>query len=382
MAAPDKSQKRRWVVKVGSSVLAAADGTLKADHVHRLAAQVAALKAAGDEVVVVSSGAVASGFRHLGYERPPTTLPDRQACASVGQLFLVAAYEDVFSAHGYCAGLVLLTHDDFAVRSRYLNARNTIERLLKRGAVPIINENDAVAVEEILVGDNDQLASMVAAMIAADILVLLTDVAGVYDRDPKEPGAVLLARIDDAEAVLGRIGAGKSDLGRGGMRSKLRAAIAAGKYGIDTIIAAGAEPDVLTRLAAGERVGTYVAAPAEGGLSARDFWIRFVTRPKGTLKIDAGAVRALVEAGRSLLPRGIVAVEGAFQVGDPVTIVGPDNVVVARGLVEYDAAELKRIAGRHSEEIEAVLGYSRTEAAVHRDDLVLEVAVGDAGGVR
>lgn len=369
----------RWVVKVGSGVLTGDDGALLAERVHAIASQAAALRAMGHQVVIVSSGAVASGFRYLGFERPPQDLPDRQACASVGQFFLVAAYEEVFGRHGTAAGLVLLTHDDINDRRRYLHARNTIDTLLRRGAVPIINENDAVAVEEILMGDNDQLAAMVAAFIEADRLILLTNVEGVLSGLPGTPGATLVAEIDDADAFAAGLGEGKSLLGRGGMRGKVLAAGKAASYGIPTRIAAGTDPEVLLKLARGEACGTLVR-PATDPLSARRFWIRFVTRPKGVLHIDAGAVRAIAVQGRSLLPRGIVRLEGEFAAGDAVRIVGPDGTTVARGLASYGHQELARLAGRHSNDIEGILGYRRADEAVHRDDLVLETRTRTDGG--
>lgn len=361
----------RWVVKVGSGVLAGDDGALRVERVQAIASQAAALKAMGHQVVIVSSGAVASGFRHLGFERPPQDLPDRQACASVGQFFLIAAYEEVFARHGAAAGLVLLTHDDINDRRRYLHARNTIDTLLRRGAVPIINENDAVAVEEILMGDNDQLAAMVAAFTEADRLILLTNVEGVMTGPPGTPGAALVREIADAELFAAGLGDGKSLLGRGGMRGKVLAAGRAASYGIPVRIADGGDPETLLRLARGEDCGTLVQ-PAATPLSARRFWIRFVTRPKGILHVDAGAVRAIVEEGRSLLPRGIVRVEGEFAAGDAVRIVGPDGAALARGLASYGHDELARLAGRHSKEIAEVLGYRRAGEAVHRDDLALE----------
>jgi glutamate 5-kinase len=361
----------RWVIKVGSGVLAGDDGALRVDRVHAIASQAAALKEMGHQVVIVSSGAVASGFRHLGFDRPPQDLPDRQACASVGQFFLIAAYEEIFAGRGTAAGLVLLTHDDINDRRRYLHARNTIDTLLRRGAVPVINENDAVAVEEILLGDNDQLAAMVAAFIEADRLVLLTNVAGVLSGAPDAPGATVVPEITDAEEFAAGLGDGKSSLGRGGMRGKVLAAGRAASYGIPVRIADGRDPETLLKLARGEACGTLVQ-PATTPLSARRFWIRFVTRPKGTLHVDAGAVKAIVEQGRSLLPRGIVRVEGVFDAGDAVKIVGPDGTALARGLTSYSHGELGRLAGRHSSEIEGVLGYRRAGEAVHRDDLALE----------
>ena len=360
----------RIVIKVGSGVLAAEDGTLQRQQVTRLADQVVALHELEHQVVIVSSGAVASGFRHLGFSEVPSDLPDRQACASVGQFFLIGAYEEVFSAHGFSAGLVLLTHEDIQDRRRYLNARNTIDTLLRRGAVPIVNENDAVAVEEILMGDNDQLAAMAAALVQADRLVLLTNVEGVYKGSPEE-GGELYEQIDNPEAVLETIPASTSTMGRGGMRSKLQAAAKAASFGIETVIASGYRPGVLGRIAAGEQVGTRIP-PSSRALNSRRFWIRFVTRPKGTLTVDQGAAKALVDDKKSLLPKGVTGVEGRFSAGDAVKIVDQAGRTLARGLTEYNNDEMQQILGLHSREIVEILGYKRTDEVIHRDDLVLE----------
>jgi len=362
----------RWVVKVGSTVLTDSNGGLAKGRLTAIARQVNTLVGDGEEVLVVSSGAVASGFRHLGLSRPPRALSMRQAAASVGQFFLVGAYEEVFQAAGHVAGLVLLTHDDFNDRHRYLNARNTLQMLLRRGAIPLINENDAVAVDEIILGDNDQLAAMVAVMAEADRLVMLTAVDGVYDRDPEAAGAVTWATVEDPAATAATLSEGRSQFGRGGMRSKLRAAEKAGSFGIETYICSGFDETVLTRLQRGAHVGTRV--PPGGKLSAKRFWLRFVTRPRGTVVVDDGAAKALIRQGRSLLAKGVVDVEGKFEAGDPVRIVLRGGQVVGRGLSGYADGELRWIAGAHTENIVSILGYRRDDEVVHRDNLVLEQA--------
>ncbi len=360
----------RWVIKVGSGVLAAADGTLQKSNLERIARSVVQLRRDGHEVIVVSSGAVASGFRHLGYDEPPKALPERQACASIGQFFLISAYERVFSDGGFPAGVVLLTHDDFRERRRYVNARNTLEALLRCGAIPVINENDAVAVEEILMGDNDQLASLVAVLVHADVLVLLTNVDGVYDGDPEAGSTGLVKEISDPDAWRDRVGAGVSRLGSGGMRSKLEAAARAASFGIRTIVASGLKDDVIPEIASGGNPGTAISAGGRS-INARKFWIRFVSDPKGIVVIDEGAVKALQDKQGSLLPIGVRSVQGEFNVGDTVRIVNASGDTIGHGLCEYNDEELRRIAGANTREIESILGYRRTDVVIHRDDMAL-----------
>lgn len=365
----------RWVIKVGSGVLVDDRGELRHDRVSAIARQLVALRLDGYEPVLVSSGAVAAGFRRLGLSEPPQSLRDRQASASVGQIALLRAYDEVFAVASdperpVVAGLVLLTHDDLRERARFLNGRHTIDRLLECGAIPVINENDTVAVEEILLGDNDRLAAAVAAMIDADRLILLTNVDGLLDQDGNT-----VAQLSPAElpAAIADMTDARSRLGSGGMRSKLEAASQAIAYGIPTWIANGNRDDILLMLRDGDASAVTAIDPAPRQISARRYWIRFVTAPRGDVLVDDGAVEALVQRRTSLLPRGVVGVQGEFRTGDPVRIVrASDQSTVARGLVEYDAAEISRIAGCHTDEIESVLGYRKTDEIVHRDELVLE----------
>jgi len=361
---------RRVVVKVGSNVLAGTDG-LRPTRVRALAGDVAALVAGGKHVVLVSSGAVAAGAGQLGPRRPG--LEWRQAAAAVGQPALMAAYTRAFARHERPVAQVLLTHADLADRRRYLNARHTLRTLLDLGVVPIVNENDTVAVEELNFGDNDNLSALTATLVEADLLVILSDVAGLYTADPRiDPSATRIgfARADDP--ALTRIaGPSRSGLGRGGMVSKLAAARTAAAAGIATVIAEGSHPHPLARIFGPEdEAGTLLVADGDA-LQHRKHWIAHTLKPQGTLHLDAGAVRALAQGGRSLLPSGVRAVDGRFGVGDCVCCVGPDGEEVARGLVTYAAADLDKIKGVHTREIPALLGYKGSDEVIHRDDLVL-----------
>jgi len=360
----------RWVVKVGSSVLSDPRGELRLEVLTSLAREVVDLWRNGVEVVLVTSGAVACGFRPLGLERPPVGLPERQASAAVGQLYLLSHYEQVFRESGFHLGQILLTHDDFQNRHRYLHARNTLETLLRYRCIPVVNENDAVATEEILFGDNDQLAVLVAAMVEARLVIFLSDIPGVYDRNPSEPGARLLGEIPDPRSLARTIPPGKNLLGRGGIHSKLLASARAQELGIPSWIARGTEPHILKKIFNGEEIGTRVPASRKV-LSAKKFWLRYGVRPRGNLIVDEGAVRALTLKNKSLLPSGILEVVGDFQVGDPVQVLDCEGTPIAYGLTEYSADELRRILKRKTTEIPEILGYKRTDEVIHRNDLVL-----------
>ncbi|MDX1594443.1 MAG: glutamate 5-kinase [Gammaproteobacteria bacterium] len=365
-------RSRRWVVKIGSAMLAAPGGHgLNEALIGGLAEQMAALADDGREILLVSSGAVAAGMHRLGWSTRPRELHELQAVAAVGQSGLVQAYESAFRHHEIVTAQVLLTHDDLANRRRYLNARSALRTLLGHRVLPIINENDTVAIDELRFGDNDTLAAMVANLIEADLLVLLTDQAGLYEKDPRQnPGAALVseARVDDPRlaAMAGESGT----LGRGGMVTKLRAAGIAARSGSPTIIAWGREPDILGRLANGETVGTLLNTDREP-IAARKQWLAGQLQVRGRLKLDDGAVRVLTSEGRSLLAVGVKAVDGVFQRGEPVVCLAPDGREVARGLVNYGADETRRIMGRPSHEIEALLGYIDEPELIHRDNLVL-----------
>jgi len=368
------TKARRWVVKVGSSLLTADGRGLDHDLIAAWAEQITALRARQADVVLVSSGAVAEGMQRLGWQRRPHALFELQAAAAVGQMGLIQAYESCFKYHDVHTAQILLTHDDLANRQRYLNAHSTLRTLLKLGVVPVVNENDTVAVDEIRFGDNDTLAALVANLIDAEVLVLLTDQPGMYDADPRaHPEATLIreARADDPELAAMAKSGGAGGLGRGGMVTKVRAAARAARSGAATVIAWGREPGILGRIAAGDEVGTFFV-PAREPIVARKRWLAGQLQSKGRLRLDAGAVRVLRQAGRSLLAVGVTAVEGDFQRGELVACIGPDGAEVAKGLVNYSAEESRKIMGQPSERIEAVLGYVDEPELIHRDNLVVE----------
>ena len=371
-AATPVASASRIVVKVGSSLVTNEGRGIDHDAVARWAGEIAALASAGKEVVLVSSGAIAEGMQRLGWKTRPRAIHDLQAAAAVGQMGLVQAYERAFARYGLHTAQVLLTHEDLSDRRRYLNARTTLTTLLGLRAIPVINENDTVTTDEIRLGDNDTLGALVTNLIEADVLVLLTDQQGLYSADPrKDPSATLVrhARAGDPalEAMAG--GAG-SVIGRGGMLTKVLAAQRAARSGACTVIACGREERVLTRLAAGEAIGTTLAAE-QTSLAARKQWLADHVRLAGSLTLDSGAVRALTKDGKSLLPIGVVAVSGHFGRGEVVGCVAPDGREVARGLANYGAQETARIMRRPSSEIEAVLGYVDEPELIHRDNLVL-----------
>ncbi len=363
---------RRIVVKVGSSLLTNDGRGLDHTAVARWAGEIARLRTARKEIVLVSSGAIAEGMQRLGWASRPRAIHELQAAAAVGQMGLVQAYEAAFSKYGLHTAQVLLTHEDLADRRRYLNARTTLTTLIALGVIPVINENDTVTTDEIRFGDNDTLAALVTNLIEADALVLLTDQPGLFTADPrKDPAATLVsnARAGDPamEAMAG--GAG-SAIGRGGMLTKVLAAKRAARSGASTIIASGFEPDVLTRLAAGEAIGTALLAETVS-LAARKQWLADHVRLAGALRLDEGAVRALAREGKSLLPIGVVGVDGAFGRGEVVGCFAPDGREIARGLVNYGSQETARILRRPSAEIESILGYVDEPELIHRDNLVL-----------
>ena len=359
------------VVKVGSSSLRDAAGLLDRSQVRALSSQVAALRADGVQVVVVSSGAVAAGMGLLGLAERPTDTPTLQAAAAAGQSALVQAYQDVLDEHGLVGAQLLLSQDDFVIRRRYLNARTALRRLLELGSVPIINENDAIATDELTYGDNDHLAALVASMLGAGLLVLLSDVEGMLDRPPTQPGATLVRVVADPDDVdLERIGGVGSVVGSGGMRTKIGAAQVAVRSGMHVVIADARRPDVITDVARGEDVGTWFVA-REGRMEARRLWIAFALRVRGRVHVDAGAVRALRGGTASLLGVGVTGCDGPFSPGDAVEVVGPDGTVVARGLVAYDDADVARLAGLPTDEAVATLGAGFGREVIHRDDLAL-----------
>jgi glutamate 5-kinase len=363
---------KRFVVKVGSSLVTNHGAGLDASAIARWATQVAKLSQAGKELILVSSGAIAEGMQRLGWTQRPSAMHELQAAAAVGQMGLAQVYESCFREHGLHTAQVLLTHADLADRQRYLNARSTLLTLLGLGIIPVINENDTVVTDEIRFGDNDTLAALVTNLVEADCLVILTDQAGLYTGDPRVDQAATLIRQAQAgeprlEALAG--GAG-SAIAKGGMLTKVLAAKRAARSGAQTIIASGDEPDVLLRLAAGESVGTLLS-PQTTPLAARKQWLADHLQVAGKLALDAGAAKALRSGGRSLLPVGVKKVEGEFDRGAVVACLSPEGAEIARGLVNYNAQESRRIAGRASSEIEAILGYVDEPELIHRDNLVL-----------
>lgn len=362
----------RWVVKIGSALLTRDGAGLDRAVLEPWVAQMAARRLAGHEVVLVSSGAVAQGMARLNWRRRPTELNRLQAAAAIGQMGLVRLYEDCFASRGLHTAQVLLTRDDLISRERYLNARSTLRTLLGLGVVPVINENDTVATDELRFGDNDTLAALVANLIEADLLILLTDQAGLCEADPRlDPNARLIkeTRIDDNR--LDRIAGGSgSGLGSGGMTTKVRAARLAARSGCPTIIAAGRTAGILERIGNGEAVGTLLT-PVQGPQAARKQWLAGHLRPAGRLQIDQGAVRALQEQGKSLLAVGVKAVTGSFRRGEVVACVDEAGDEIARGLVNYDAEDIQRIQGRPSSEFARILGYMDAPELIHRDNLVL-----------
>ena len=366
------SRCQRWVVKIGSALLTNDGKGLAVDAIDDWVAQIADLRQAGREVLLVSSGAVAEGITRLGWTQRPHALHELQAAAAIGQMGLVQAYESRFQKFGLHTAQVLLTHEDLSHRQRYLNARSTLRTLLDLGVIPIVNENDTVTTDEIRLGDNDTLAALVANLVEADVLVLLTDQQGLLDCDPRSnPSARLVPEALAGDPALEKMAASSAGaLGRGGMLTKVRAAARAARSGTVTLIASGHEPAVLQRLAADERLGTCLR-PSSGAVAARKQWLAGQLRVRGRLLLDDGAVKVLRGAGSSLLPVGVTRVEGEFDRGDLVVCLAPGGEEVARGLVNYNAAESAKIIGQPSRRIEALLGYVDETELIHRDNLVL-----------
>ena len=365
-------QSRRLVVKVGSSLVTNQGQGLDHAALARWAEQIAKLKKMGKEVVLVSSGAIAEGMQRLKWKKRPHAVHQLQAAAAVGQMGLVQAYESCFRSFEMHAAQVLLTHEDLSDRKRYLNARSTLTTLLNLNVIPIINENDTVATDEIRFGDNDTLAALVTNLIEADVLVILTDQQGLFTADPrKEARAKLVEQAKAGDPDIERMSGGAgSEIGRGGMLTKVLAAKRAARSGAHTVIASGREADVLIRLARGEAIGTQLLAETMT-LAARKQWLADHLQIRGNVTLDEGAVEALAAGGKSLLPVGVTDVRGNFERGEVVGCLDPDGREIARGLVNYNAAETRRILRRTSDEIESLLGYIGEPELIHRDNLVL-----------
>ena len=366
------AQARRLVIKVGSSLVTNQGHGLDHDALSQWAEQITELKRRGRQVLLVSSGAVAEGMQRLGWRKRPSQLHELQAAAAVGQMGLVQAYESCFRNHGLHAAQILLTHEDLADRKRYLNARSTLRTLLELNVIPVINENDTVATDEIKFGDNDTLGALVTNLVEADALVILTDQPGLFTRDPRRyPDAQLVTEAKAGDPGLEKMAGGAgSHIGSGGMITKVRAAKRAAHSGAHTIIASGREPRVLLRLADGEMIGSQLVAETMT-LAARKQWLADHLQVRGRLMLDAGAARALTHDGKSLLPIGVVDLAGEFERGEAVSCVDPDGREIARGLVNYNAIETRRILRAPTYEIEARLGYIDEPELIHRDNLVL-----------
>ena len=362
-----------WVVKVGTSVLAGPDGRLDPDRIGHLAEQIGAINATGRRVALVSSGAVGAGIGQLGLGKRPDNLRQLQAAAAIGQAYLIRAYDEGFRRHGRHAAQLLLTHEDFDNRARYLNMRNTLTALFEYNAVPVINENDTISVDEIKFGDNDRLAAMVANLLQAPLLVILSVVDGLCKSDPGSGGAegeIIPVVTDLDDGILGLAGSSKSTLGTGGMRSKLEAAGLVTKAGGSVIIASGKKPEPLTRILDGQPVGTLFLARGARH-QARKRWIGLTARPKGHFVVDVGARRALETGSKSLLAIGVVEVGGEFEKGDVVAIRDADGLEFARGLTNYATGDARSIRGLRTDQARLALGATPYDEVVHKDNLVL-----------
>lgn len=368
------SKVHRIVVKVGSSSLTQPSGQLDPFCMSKLVSDIVKVLDSGIDVVLVTSGAVAAGTGRLGLKEGPRNMPEKQAAAAVGQGFLLQTYEQLFNQYGKTVGQLLLTRGDFAHRKRYLNARNTLSALLNYGVLPIINENDTVAVEEISVGDNDRLSALTACLVDSDLLVILSDIEGVYSSNPRtNDDARLIPIIRDPASGLDNLEEGSgSSFGTGGIKTKFQAAQIVTASGIPMIVANAAEPSVLQRIVNGEVLGT-LFVPGTHRLHTKKRWIGFGSDTKGKIYVDSGAEAAVIHRGKSLLPSGIVDTEGNFNVGDVVVLVGPELTEIAKGIVDYSSAEIQRIRGCQSEEIEKILGHKRLDAIIHRDNLTVIV---------
>lgn len=362
---------RRWVVKIGSALLTNDGEGLDLSAISRWVDQLAQLRSEGIEIVLVSSGSIAEGIVRLGWQERPHEIYKLQAAAAVGQMGLVQAYETNFKRHDTHTAQILLTHEDHSNRKRYLNAQATLKTLLSVGVVPVVNENDTVVTKEIRFGDNDTLGALVANLVEADALILLTDQNGLYTADPRSnPDATLISEAMAGDSSLDVMAGGGGKLGQGGMATKVRAAKLAARSGAVTVIASGRENDVLLKLRKAEDLGT-VLVPEQSPMAARKQWIAGHLQARGTVTLDAGAVKALVERGKSLLPAGVKAVTGSFSRGEMVVISDEQGHVIARGLVNYGIEDAQKIIGKPSSQIEALLGFVGEEELVHRDNLVL-----------
>ncbi|MGQ9695591.1 MAG: glutamate 5-kinase [Thermodesulfobacteriota bacterium] len=362
----------RFVLKIGSQVLTNKGRALSQEVFDRLAQEVSAVKKRGYEIVIVSSGAIAAGMARLGLTEKPKTMPQKQAAAAIGQSALMWHYERFFSFYGEKVAQILLTRDDLANRNRFLNARNTLFSLLNMGVIPIINENDTVVVEEIKVGDNDNLSALVTNLVNADLLIILSDIDGLYDRDPRQfKNAQLIPLVSQITNEMEEGATGTSSpISIGGMVTKLEAARKAAFFGVPTILTNGLVPGIIERILQGEEIGT-LFVPQLNKLTSRKHWIAFTLNPKGKIMVDEGAKKAICQKGKSLLPSGVISIEGKFSVGDAVVLVDMQGQEFARGLSNYGSTEINKIKGLKSSEIIDKLGYKYSDEIIHRDDMAV-----------
>lgn len=367
-------EAQRIVVKVGTSTLTHETGKLNFFRIERLVRELSDLVNQGKEIVLVSSGAVGAGMERLGLTEKPKTIPEKQAAAAVGQGVLLHVYEKIFAEYGQTVGQVLLTREDSVKRSRYVNSRNTLLQLLAMGVIPIINENDAVAVDELKIGDNDTLSAMVGTIVDADLIIILSDVDGVYTVNPQtNPEAKLLSEIAEITPEIDELAGGPGTMrGTGGMYTKIQAAKIAVNAGIALVIASGTQDGVVREILTGQDVGTLFPSK-HNRLQVRKSWLAFGARIAGDVQVDSGCAKAIVKTGSSLLAAGIVKVQGDFEQGKTIRILDTNGRELARGLSNYSSGEIERIRGKHTDEISSVLGYKTTDEVVHRDHLVLMV---------
>jgi len=365
------AQSTRWVIKIGSALITNDGRGLNTQAIQSWAEQIASLREAGKEVLLVSSGAVAEGMARIGWKQRPHALHELQAAAALGQMGLIQHFESCFKKHNIHTAQVLLTHEDLGNRQRYLNARSTLKTLLDLGAIPIINENDTVATDEIRFGDNDTLGALVSNLVEADTLIILTDQQGLFDKDPRyNDDAKLISEASASNSDLLTMAGDSGTLGQGGMRTKITAAQRAARSGATTIIASGAEQEILQKIAHAEDVGTLLAADIEP-MTARKQWLANQLKISGKLFLDAGASRAVQKSGVSLLAVGVNKIKGNFQRGEVVSCISDSGKEIARGLVNYDSKESQKIKGETSEKFESILGYVDEAELIHRDNLVL-----------
>lgn len=365
-------QCKRAVIKIGSRILTTDERRLDTDRIQDLADEMISVMKKRIEIVVVSSGAISAGMGRLGLKKRPSDIPVKQAAAAVGQGHLIWSYEEAFGRHKKKVAQILLTADDLKNRRRFLNARNALESLFYYKVIPIINENDTVVVEEIKFGDNDHLSALVTNLVRADLLLILSDVDGLYSRDPNlHQDAHLIPMVEKVtDKVIAMAGDSMSGIGTGGMRSKVLTARTAAAFGTPTLIIDGHQKGAIQAAFQGEEIGTLFLA-GKDPLSSRKHWIAYTLNTKGSLHLDAGAAEALLKKGKSLLPSGIKAVSGRFEIGDPVSCLGPRGEEIARGLVNYHSYEIEKIMGRKTGEIEKILGYKYYDEVIHRDNLVI-----------